>query len=421
MLFFIAFLISAQYLIDIGVPIPLLFIALCLVKRFDLLYLLSNFQLSFKTPEGIVGFSFLFVGLAIPFHYFLGVFNALYLVDFVRIGISIVMSYLIYKTVYLLVFNSDKKVLTRNFYIALSCFIFICALEILPGIGSLLHSFYYDFNSLFSAQELDVLRSEARGLGLFGRRPLFFMSEPSHVAKFSLNLTLLLVLLQFYTRKINYYALFIIPSLLAFLIQSPIAFAAIVLVYISLFLSPSYFHIKLLFSCFLVPFFIQVLSESLARRSELNWAFADSRTVIQYAWQSSFAVRSIIPFYLSVDIFNSDFNLFGLGLNAKQFAQNYFSWLSLIPEYGVLGNNALFKIYILWGFYGLFVGAIFLYILYSSLQFKRLFFILLTYILFLSFSTGSIDSYLWPSSLVLILGVNNGLADSAKPSLIFSK
>jgi len=102
--------------------------------------------------------------------------------------------------------------------------LFICFLEIIPGIGEPIHGFYESLTSKFSINSIDSMRSLGRDLGIFGRRPLFFTNEPSHVAKLSLNLTFILILFQIYRGKINFLIPLVFACFCLFVIQSPIAF-----------------------------------------------------------------------------------------------------------------------------------------------------------------------------------------------------
>ena len=144
-------------------------------------------------------------------------------------------------------------------------------------------------------------------------------------------------------------------------------------------------------------------------RSDFELIGADTRLIIKYAWQSSGLIRAIIPYLISTEMLATNFIYFGLGLDARYFAQYNFSWLTAIPEYGVLGNNSLFKLFIMLGLYGCIILFILLYFMYKSLGSLKMFLLFLLYIVTFSFTNGAIDIYLMPSSLALLFGVHNGL------------
>ena len=409
MIFIILFLISAEFLINIVYPLPLLLFVLILYNRLKCFKILHfNSSLNLLTSEGIHQLILFFVVLAIPFHFATGVLRSIYFLDFCRIVLSIFLSYLIYSAVYSHVF---KRRLTseRSFQLLCVLMLFICFLEILPGFGPIIHDFYESVTVHFAGETSLAIRSVSRNLGIFGRRPLFFTSEPSHVAKLSINLTFVLILFQIYSRKLNFIIPLVFSVFISFIVQSPIAYISILLVLLSYFLFSSSNFPRLIMLGILPIGFISFIKSLFSTRSDFLLLGADTRTIIAYAWQSSGIIRTIVPYLLCVDILKTKFVFFGLGLDARYFSLVNFTWLSSLPEYGVIGNNSLLKVFILYGFYGYIIIFVLFYFMYKSLSSWRLFGLFSFYIFAFSFATGSIDVYLFPSSMAVLFGVNNAL------------
>ena len=413
MIFILALLVSMELLIDIGFPIPLLLFMLILYNGNDSFNIFNrNASYSLYSSQTLYIVIVVLILMAIPFHYFTGVFRANYLLDLSRIMLSLYLSYLIYIASLKIVVNNPISS-GRSLNICCTVMIIICFLEILPGIGPQIHRIYEIITSPFSDGSIDIIRSTNRNLGLFGRRPLFLTSEPSHVAKLSVNLTYILILQQIYKYTPSFIIITAFDCANAVIIQSPITLISIILTGGAVFIFYSngiYRVIMLIISSLSIAPLINTL---MTLRSDFELIGADTRLIIKYAWQSSGLIRAIIPYLISTEMLATNFIYFGLGLDARYFAQYNFSWLTAIPEYGVLGNNSLFKLFIMLGLYGCIILFILLYFMYKSLGSLKMFLLFLLYIVTFSFTNGAIDIYLMPSSLALLFGVHNGLKYNA--------
>ena len=398
-----------ELLIDIGFPIPLLLFILVIYNGNESFKIFNtNISSNLYSSQGVYSLIVVLILLAIPFHYYTGVFRANYLLDLSRILLSLYLSNLVYVATLKGVTNNQLN-WERRLNILCFIMIIICLFEILPGIGPQIHRIYEIISSPFYDGAIDIMRSTNRNLGLFGRRPLFLTSEPSHVAKLSVNLTYILILQQIYKYRPNFIGAILFAIASTLIIQSPITLISIILIGGAILI----FSMNTLYRWIIIMIsslsFAPLINTLINLRTDFELVGADTRLIIKYAWQNSGLIRAIIPYLISTEIISTNFIYFGLGLDAKYFAQIKFAWLSVIPEYGVLGNNSLFKLFIILGLYGLVILVVLLFLMYKSLGSCKIFLLFLLYIVTFSFTNGSIDIYLMPSSIALLLGVNNGL------------
>lgn len=420
LLIILLFLISAEYYVFIfNLQLPFLILPFAFFRPSIFLQIFSPILkdssrlIAGKIPYLVV----LFISLLLFFHISLGFVTNDYIIDYIRVLISILLSFCIYQFVRKGIFNLKNL---RSFIIfSFFVFIFIISLEIFTPF----RDYLYLINStiykvLPSSQSFFESRSVSRALGFFGIRPLFFFTEPSFVGLFVLNLSFLLILVD----KFLGFTFNIITVLLLFLssllVSSPIAYSGFLLLFVSYFSYLKSASVKIFFICasFVVAGF------------GLNWFFQFRpalaniaslyNTPLSNAHESSEFIRLIVPLKMLQTAIQTNNWLFGLGLDIKGIAFEFIDWLKYIPEYAIVGNNSLFKIGLIYGLFGYLFLAYLVIVLYKILlPDKTLARLFVVYIFLLLLASPTIDSFFITSSIGFFLGfVNNSLSRPLFPS-----